>query len=501
MSKIRLNKGEENNKELSSPQEPIQLFPSPPEAMEYPINALGITLGGATKAIMEITQAPGALCGQSILAAAALTVQGFCDVSIDSRVHPLSCFFITIGESGERKSAVDKMALKALREFEKTKIKKYDQELIEFQHKFKIFEAQERKLLNKKNKKTNDLEKEDSLNEELINPPKPPLSQLMMIEEPTYEGLLKLFEHGQPSLGLFSDEGGRMIGGVGMCDDQQLKTIAGFSSIWDGSSISKSRAGEGSKKLYGKRLSLHLMVQPEVSKLIVNNGKIRDQGFLSRCLLSYPKSNIGNRLYKTSNADDDHRLTNFYSAISEILKKPYSYVEGTNNELAPRTLCLASDAKEEWIKFHNEIEIEMKDNGIYSSIRGFASKSADYSLRIAGVLQLFEDFHSTKINLQILKYAIEIIKYYLSEQLRLAIVFQIDPNLIQADLLLKWLQGNSTVMIYSQKILQLGPNSLREKKAMENAIKILIEHGWLEEVTDQPIIDGKPRRKAWRLIQ
>jgi hypothetical protein len=37
---------------------------------------------------------------------------------------------------------------------------------------------------------------------------------------------------GQPSLGLFSAEGGQFIGGHGMNEDNKLKTAAGLSCAW-----------------------------------------------------------------------------------------------------------------------------------------------------------------------------------------------------------------------------------------------------------------------------
>ncbi len=91
----------------------------------------------------------------------------------------------------------------------------------------------------------------------------PPLEPLLLCEEPTYEGLVKLLAAGQPSVGLFSDEGGRFIGGHGMNPDNLLKTAAGMSGLWDGKPVDRVRGGDGATKLYGRRVSCHLMVQPE----------------------------------------------------------------------------------------------------------------------------------------------------------------------------------------------------------------------------------------------
>ena len=62
-----------------------------------------------------LTQAPLALCGQSVLAAAALAVQAHHDVLLPGGGRkPLTQLFVSIAESGERKSSVDRAALRPI---------------------------------------------------------------------------------------------------------------------------------------------------------------------------------------------------------------------------------------------------------------------------------------------------------------------------------------------------------------------------------------------------
>ena len=88
-------------------------------------------------------------------------------------------------------------------------------------------------------------------------PPVPPLTQTLMMREPTFEAIQKSFKSGLPSQGLFSDEGGQFFGGHAMGRDNQLKTITGLSDLWGGKPIVRSRAAEGeSFSLYNRRLSV-----------------------------------------------------------------------------------------------------------------------------------------------------------------------------------------------------------------------------------------------------
>ena len=107
------------------PEPPQPLFRELPPADEYPVSRLGPTLSAATEAIHDITQAPIEICAQSVLAAATLAAQGHADVVLPhGAVRPLSCFFLTISASGERKSSADGEALRAVREQERALVVK-----------------------------------------------------------------------------------------------------------------------------------------------------------------------------------------------------------------------------------------------------------------------------------------------------------------------------------------------------------------------------------------
>src|SRR5688500_2066134 len=93
--------------------------------LPYPADALGSILEPMAIAVKKATEAPVALCGNSLLAAAALAVQPYADVMIDGRVFPVSIFAGTVAESGERKSTVDKYCLAPIRSHEKELWRKY----------------------------------------------------------------------------------------------------------------------------------------------------------------------------------------------------------------------------------------------------------------------------------------------------------------------------------------------------------------------------------------
>ena len=89
-----------------------------------------------------------------------------------------------------------------------------------------------------------------------------------------------------PRLGVFSDEGGGFLGGHGMSKENRLRTIAGLSDLWGGEAIRRVRAGDGSTAMYGRRLAMHLMVQPIAAEEVLADPSGRWAG-VSRAISNH----------------------------------------------------------------------------------------------------------------------------------------------------------------------------------------------------------------------
>src|SRR5205823_4188081 len=103
------------------PELPRPLMRELPPADRFPVDALGNVLGEAARAIHDRVQAPIAICGQSVLAAATLAVQGHADVVLPigpGQARPVSSYFVTVAATGERKSACDTEAAWPVRRHE-----------------------------------------------------------------------------------------------------------------------------------------------------------------------------------------------------------------------------------------------------------------------------------------------------------------------------------------------------------------------------------------------
>jgi hypothetical protein len=472
---------------------PRPLCRSLPDAESYPMEALGMLAPPAIR-LHETIQAPAALCGQSILAAGALAIQGHRNVLLDGRVIPLSENFLTIGESGERKSAVDREALRPHRAYEKRLAVQYAEDIAGYENELAAYKKSREEAL----KKAKSRAAKKQAVEEIGLAPTAPLSPILLIEEPSYEGLIKYLLIGQPSTGLFSDDGGRMIGGYSMSEEQQLKTVAGLCELWDGKRISRVRSSDGATLLYGRRVSMHLMTQPVVAQRLLGNPLVIEQGFLSRCLITWPTSTAGTRLYKTVDLTVDSVMVDYEKNMQAILETPFPLVEGTTNELAPFPLFLTNSAKRIWAKFHDSIEKQLGDGAPLAPVRSFANKAPEHVLRLAGILTLIENLESKEIPAEQIGAGIILVQHYLSESLRLFHASLTDPDLVLAERLLAWAQhcGQHVALV---DIYQRGPNAIRDTKTAKKLARILENHGWFVPVDKGMEIDGVFRRDVWEV--
>lgn len=465
-------------------KEPLPLHRSTPVPKPYPVDALGEILAPAVKALQSIVKAPDAICAQSILGASALACQAFANIFIDGREIPLSLFLITVAESGERKSATDQIALRPIYEWQRMLTAVYRSELSTYQRQYEVWEAIKKDFL--KSLKNGDRSTGFDLPE-----PMRPLDPLVLVDEPTYEGLVKLLAVGQPSMGVFSDEGGRFFGGHGMNADNKIKTISGLSSLWDGKPVNRSRAGDGSIILYGRRVSLHLMIQENILTQLMGNKDIEQQGFLPRCLMAFPASTAGSRPYSHQDASKNKDILNYQSQITSLLdrKFPVEPFPAPQNELKPRLLTLAREAKTAWVNFHDAVDKDLAAGGRLEPIRRFGSKSAEHVLRLAGNLAMVSNPEVQIIKEQYIHQSIELVEYYLSETLRVQGYLSIPYHLVLAQKVLHWCWSKGKDTLTIKDLYQNGPTELREAKKARESMAVLEEHGWVSQT------DGK--KDSW----
>lgn len=265
---------------------------SVPGREQYPTEALGPVIAPAVRGIADRVQAPVELAAQSCLAAASFTAQSLVDVDLEGRPRPVSLFLLSEGESGDRKTGTDNVAIAPLMSRLRELRRIYQEARQEYDDGAAVFQAEYRRLLKGKGDRDAKLA---SLRD--LQRPVPPAEPTCICEEPTLEGLQKSFVRGLPSQALLSGEGGQFFGGHAMNPDNAMKTIAGLSKFWDGDPIMRTRATEGeSALLFDRRLTVHLMIQPIIGDKVLTDPLLLQQGILARFLMVDPPTLAGTRL-------------------------------------------------------------------------------------------------------------------------------------------------------------------------------------------------------------
>jgi hypothetical protein len=490
IQKAQLSQSLNGQSEFTSEPEPLRR-PLPP-AEAYPMQALGDVLGDAARRIRDVLRVPEAMAGQSVLAAASLAVQAHADVEIDGRRELLSLWAMTIGVSGERKSACDQLALKTHREFERSALEVYNREKATHDIEMMAYENAVKGATKGKDP--------DAIHHELTQigrAPEAPLKPLLLVGNPTVEAVHKQLVGGLPNIGLFHDDAGEFLGGHSMSQDHRVKTAASLSKLWDVGEFDRIRAGDGGSKYYGKRLALHLMLQPVIAETVLSDEVLTGQGFLARCLLSWPTSTIGKRAYVETDLTADPDMRRYWNCIRGFLSMPPTMHPECRNELEPRCLSLTAEAKCRWVDVHNVIEADMADAGASSSVRAWASKAPAQVLRIAGVLTLIERPVCGVIDAEHVNRAATLVNYYLTEATRIVGTNSVPKSIRDAESLLAWCHENRIPLLHSRNALQMGPNALRTKRNFDEAVSELERCGWVTPVEGGAVIDGAHRRRVW----
>ena len=426
---------------LLEPAEPLRRITEPSEP--YPMSALGEVLQSAARVLHEVIRSPEAIAAQSVLATGTLATQPHVNVLIDGRRIPLSEFFITVGESGVRKSATDQAALAPVTKRQRELLEAYSEQQLDADNEFALWKKEREEVLRQKDKGRS------KQGVEALGPPPPgPVFPMLRTEEPTYEGLFKLLDRGRPSVGLFSDEGGRFLGGYAMNEKQRTKTMAGLNSMWDGRPITRTRGGDGNTILHGRRVSLNLLLQPSVAEMLFSDRMAHDQGLLSRCLVSAPISTLGQQEYVEADHTANPNYERYFACLSAILEKELPWDLDVNGRrtggVVPRDIEIAADAKRSWISFHDWIQGHLSEDGILRPISGIAAKAAEHALRLAGVLSLVDDFAASVASRHRVEAGIALARFYRTEALRLFDSSQVNPDLILAEKLLSWFKNRET---------------------------------------------------------
>ncbi len=233
----------------------------------FPVHVFPAIIRNAIHEVEQHTQAPLSLIAASVLGTISLASQNSIDVCrLNNLRSPASLFLMTLAESGERKSTVDKLLMKPLYRLEEGLFETYNHELTNWQNE-KIAFNTEKKALMSKIKSDIRLNKDHSITNErlkalLSTSPEAPIRYKQIFNDATPAALKEYLCGSWRSIGIMSDEAGTIFNGY------TLNELPFINKMWDGATFSVERKSEPEKLIKDARITLALMVQPESPRII-----------------------------------------------------------------------------------------------------------------------------------------------------------------------------------------------------------------------------------------
>ena len=445
----------------------------------YPLEALPGMVGAAVREYQAYGQQPVALVASSALAVVSLATQGLADVARDDQlVGPLSLNFLIIAQSGERKTAADKMLAAPLGEWELSRADLLREEIARSKSALDGWAAEQdglkaaiKSLVHKKPEEAARLRQR--LADHALEKPVELIAPRLRYEDVNPQSLAFMLAAGHPSAALWSDEGGMVTGSQGMGRESLLGFMAGLNRLWDGGAIHQDRKQAQSVHLEGRRLTVSLMVQPSVLRELTQRGGglTRGSGFLARYLVAAPLSTMGERFYQAPPTGMPN-LSAFHQRIWELLDTELALDD--RGRLKLPLLQFSSGAFAVWRYYHDEIESQLKPFGDYAAVCDFAAKSAENAARIAGCLHVFEGAYGA-IPPDTMERAVLLARWHLEEAFRVLDMLDEPQAWSDARLLDAWLVAG--VDVSTRDVLRLGPGQLRDRARRDAAIEVLTELG------------------------
>ncbi|MFV8823544.1 DUF3987 domain-containing protein [Thauera sp. WH-2] len=433
----------------------------PLAALDYPTDALG-PLAPACEAIAEGGQMASAMAGQSLLATSALLAQSCADVRTLAGIKPLSIYGFTIADSGDGKSTAEGVAMKPIRDRQREEAEAHRQQIEEYQR---------AKASRKKG---------EPLDVEVGRPP------YRIMRDGTVEGIRAGFQHGMPSQGVFTSEAAIMVSGYGMTPDNRAKTCGTFNALWDDGEVSVSRSLTGRIQLYGRRLSLHWLIQPEAARSALHDPLMAGIGFWPRFLIAWPAP-AAPRKALPFHAEHDGRIRGFWSLCERLLDRPL----GEECSDLP-VIEATTEAESLACKFFERMEIAAKsERGELATIKPFAVRATEHVFRVAGVLAVIGG--RDLIDLEAMRNAIRLVSYSLDTWRSIFGDREQAETHAHALHLLEWIVKLDGMKTSETAILRIGPRATRSKSRRDTALAVLEQVGVIERLgSDWQAVEVQP---------
>ncbi len=435
-------------------------------------------LGLACEEVYFATQAPAPLVLWGAVSATSLAVQRLVDVRLPiGAIRPTSLYMVAVAQSGERKSAIDRLFFAEF--YERDRLETIAHQISEeaWRSSFGVWKCTREAIVSsvRVTAKAQHGESSDGLLSLLQKhekeKPRKPVRTRTIVQDLTSTAFVNALEGERRSIGLITDEGYNFLN-----SDLALDATL-VNKAWDGTMLSRSRGNNSETVALDPRVSLGLMVQPAVLEdaMRKHGPALRGSGFLPRCLICSPPTNQGFRA--------PSMLTSPMPALEAFQARLKLLIAASSGVKDRVVMEFDNSAAALWIQITNSVEVNLRIGGEYFDVADFANKSLENIGRVAAVLAYFEG--DDKVRCSHVNAAQQIVFVSLNTVKELVANHEYLANVRRADQVYSFFLRESrrcnAMYVKRNHLLRSGPV---RKMHFQSAMDILLSSGKLYEWLD-----------------
>ena len=334
----------------------------------FPLEAFPERIQAIVNTFYETYQLPIDFHCASILAAASVSIGNAYAAKYKSReVYPLILWICIVGPPGIGKTPAMRWGMYPVYNIERRFRKMYNERMSIWKQKYEAARNNGDEL------------------------PAEPKSRDIVVKDSTVESMNQILEANPKGIILDQDE---LLAWVkNMNSYRKGSDLEYFLSVWSGSPVKVTRTGKATKWIEHPFLDVLGSIQPKMLKDLISSDKANN-GFLDRILFAYPDDF---HVPEETDIDVDESVYRLYDSIIQFLHNlPNLFNEYTDEitgeevtEIIRFNVPLTAKARKIYKDYRNSL-VDEQNNADEEAVMGLLSKTKQYCLRIALVIELLD---------------------------------------------------------------------------------------------------------------
>jgi len=483
--------------------DPLPLDDPKPPAM--PTGILTGWLGLMAEKIALATETPLELSALLCLSTVATAAQGKFSVRPEGGYfEPVNIWTAPAMKSGQRKTAVHKLATKPLLDWERGKCREVAQQLKAIESQIRTLQTRATKLRNKCAAEEDHAEQE-RLQKEIdqieTSMPVLPVTPRLFTQDVTPEHLGTMMADQSEKMAVLSDEGGIFDILAGRYSSG-IPNLDLFLQAHSGAPVRVDRGSRPSVVLDHPLLTMGLSPQPDVLRALSTKPGFRGRGLLARFLYALPESKMGYRDLEPRQVPG-HIADRYAEGIRALLNTELRY-DSIKDEHFPHMLMFDEAAYTVWKDYQRRVEVHLRDGGRFAGMTDWAGKLPGAVARMAGLM------HCAQFALDLIGPADRLIDQdTMRRAVRLGelltehalIVFDLmsdNGDLESARKVWRHIQANGITAFTFSEIWHPLRGTFKTTENIEPAIEMLLDHYLILPAEDKPL--GRSGRRGRRFV-